>query len=261
MSTPSHAEPTAAATLMPGFKGLASLCGRVVMITGGAGGLGTALAQVLGEAGMRIALVDIDSQRAHDRAAVLAEQDIEALPLGIDVGDANQCRQAMQQIQAVFGRLDVLINNAAVDVTAPLSELRDEEWQRILAVNLYAPLLLAKYACALMEDGEGHIVNIASTASKRAWPNASAYHATKWGLLGLSHALHAELRPKGTRVSAIISGGMRTPFLLDRFPDIDITRLQEPRDVAQAVLYVLCQPAGTCIPEMMVLPSLESSWP
>jgi short-subunit dehydrogenase len=70
-------------------------------------------------------------------------------------------------------------------------------------------------------QGGGHIVNIASTAAKRAWPNASAYHASKWGLLGLSHALHAELRPHRIKVSAVVAGGMRTPFLLDRFPDID----------------------------------------
>jgi short-subunit dehydrogenase len=119
---------------------------------------------------------------------------------------------------------------------------------------------MAKHGVAAM-SGKGHIVNIASTASKRAWPNAAAYHATKWGLLGLSHALHAELRPQGIKVSAILAGGMRTPFLLDRFPDIDPNVLQDPKNVAQAVKFVLMQPEETVIPEVMVLPMRESSWP
>jgi short-subunit dehydrogenase len=107
----------------------------------------------------------------------------------------------------------------------------------------------------------GHIVNIASTAAKRAWPNASAYHATKWGLLGLSHALHAELRPYGIKVTAVIAGGMRTPFLLERFPQIDVDALQDPADVAEAVKSVLLLPEGTVVPEIMVLPMRERSWP
>jgi NADP-dependent 3-hydroxy acid dehydrogenase YdfG len=111
------------------------------------------------------------------------------------------------------------------------------------------------------QGGGGHIVNIASTASKRAWPNASAYHATKWGLLGLSHALHAELRDQGIRVGAIVAGGMKTPFLLDRFPGIDETKLQDPVNVACAVRYMLQQPEGTVIPELTVLPVGETSWP
>jgi short-subunit dehydrogenase len=111
-----------------------------------------------------------------------------------------------------------------------------------------------------MKNG-GHIVNISSTAAKRAWPNASAYHASKWGLLGLSHALHAELRPQGIKVTAVLAGGMRTPFLLDRFPDIDVSTLQDPVNVAIAVKSVLLLPEQTVIPEIMVLPMQETSWP
>jgi NAD(P)-dependent dehydrogenase (short-subunit alcohol dehydrogenase family) len=240
-----------------------SLQGRVVLITGGGGGLGAVTAQALGEAGARVALADIDFERAQNQAALLNEHHVSALALALDVREAAQCEQAIEFVQHHFGRIDALINNAAVDVTAPLSELSVDDWQRVLATNLYGPLLLAKYAAARMSEqgGGGHIVNIASTASKRAWPNASAYHATKWGLLGLSHALHAELRPQGIRVCAIIAGGMRTPFLLDRFRDIDVSRLQDPLHVARAVRFVLQQPPGTSIAEMTVLPPQESSWP
>jgi len=132
----------------------------------------------------------------------------------------------------------------------------------VLRTNLTGPFLVAKAAVAMMmRQGGGQIVNIASTASKRAWPNAAVYHATKWGLLGLSHALHAELRPHRIKVSAIVAGGMRTPFLLDRFPDIDVDTLQDPANVARAVCFVLTQPPETVIPEIMVLPMRETSWP
>jgi short-subunit dehydrogenase len=80
-------------------------------------------------------------------------------------------------------------------------------------------------------------------------------------LLGLSHALHAELRPRGIKVSAVVAGGMRTPFLLDRFSDIDPQILQDPANVARAVRFVLTQPEETVIPEVMVLPMREGSWP
>ena len=104
-------------------------------------------------------------------------------------------------------------------------------------------------------------MNIVSTAAKRKWANASAYHASKWGLLGFSHALHVEARPHRIKVTAVIAGGMRTAFLLDRFPDIDPGVLQDPGNVAETVKFVLTQPEETVIPEVMVIPMRETSWP
>lgn len=242
---------------------LPSLQGQVALITGGSRGLGAAVAQVLGESGMHLVLADLNLERAQDCAAMLGELDIQAVAMQLDVSDPEQCRRVVDEAASRFGRLDALINNAAVDVTAPLAELAVEDWLRVLLTNLSGPLLMTKFAAAHMvgQAGGGHVVNIASTASKRAWPNASAYHATKWGLLGLSHALHAELREQRVRVSAIVAGGMKTPFLLDRFPGIDESKLQDPINVACAVRYVLQQPEGTVVPELTVLPTMETSWP
>lgn len=240
----------------------ASLQGRVALITGGSRGLGAAIAQVLGESGMRVVLADLVLERAQDCAALLGERDIEAIAVPLDVSDPAQCQAAVARAVGEFGRLDALVNNAAVDVTAPLAELSVDDWLRVLHTNLSGPFLMTKFAASeLARQGGGHVVNIASTASKRAWPNASAYHATKWGLLGLSHALHAELRDQGIRVGAIVAGGMKTPFLLDRFPGIDESKLQDPINVACAVRYMLQQPEGTVVPELTVLPMQETSWP
>ena len=245
---------------MPDKETAPTLDGKCVLITGGSRGLGAAIAQVLGEAGARIAVADLDGARATQRAQSLGERGIQAMALELDVGDARQGRDAVDQVRERFGRLDVLVNNAAVDITVPIDELSAADWERVVRTNLTGPFLMTKAVVAAFGQA-GHVVNIASTASKRAWPNAAAYHATKWGLLGLSHALHAELRPRGIKVSAIVAGGMRTPFLLDRFPDIDPGVLQDPMNVAKAVKFVLMQPEETVIPEVMVLPMRESSWP
>jgi NAD(P)-dependent dehydrogenase (short-subunit alcohol dehydrogenase family) len=237
-----------------------SLKDRVILITGGSRGLGAATAELLGRDGARIVVADLAADRAEQSVSTLKDQGIDATAMALDVGDEAQVKNVIAQVREQFGRLDAVINNAAIDITVPIAELAGDDWERVVRTNLTGPFYVAKHAAAVMGKG-GHIVNIASTASKRAWPNAAAYHATKWGLLGLSHALHAELRPQGIKVSAVVAGGMRTPFLLDRFSDIDPGVLQDPVNVAKTVRFVLTQPEETVIPEVMVLPMRESSWP
>lgn len=235
-----------------------TLSDRVVLVTGGGSGLGKAICEMLAAEGARVVVADRDANAADRVASDLPDARGHAVRL--DVGDEQLVRDALAQAAERHGGLDAVINNAGIDVTAPLGELSAADWDRVVRTNLTGPFLMSKHALRYLGKG-GHIVNIASTAARRAWPNASVYHATKWGLLGLSHALHAELRPAGIKVSAVIAGGMRTPFLLDRFPDIDTGTLQDPANVARAVRFVLTQPDETVIPEVMVLPMRETSWP
>ena len=238
------------------------LQGKSVLVTGGGSGLGAALCRTLAEAGADVVAADLREDAAVKVAASVRARRGRCTATRLDVADEQAVAIALEQVVAQCGRLDVLINNAGTDVTLPVDELQADDWQRVLATNLTGPFLLSRQALRYMKPrGAGHIVNIASTAAKRAWPNACAYHASKWGLLGLSHALHAELRPHGIKVTSVIAGGMRTPFLLERFPDIDVATLQDPADVAAAILAVLMLPAGTVIPEIMVLPMRETSWP
>jgi NAD(P)-dependent dehydrogenase (short-subunit alcohol dehydrogenase family) len=241
-----------------------SLEGKTIFITGGASGLGAALCSVLGASGANIVVGDINEDKAASVAHLMgnsgAQSQVHAI--GFDVGDPQAAERAVNQAIEKFGKLDVLINNAGTDVTLPIAELTPAAWSRVINTNLNGPFLMTKYASAHMRQrGSGHIINVASTAAKRAWPNASAYHASKWGLLGLSHAMHAELRSQNIKVTAVIAGGMRTPFLLDRFPDIDIATLQDPLNVAKAVKSVLLLPPETVIAEITVLPMQETSWP
>jgi len=236
-----------------------ALDGKVVFVTGGGRGLGAAICRAVAREGAGVAVADLDLARAQ---AIAGELGGRACAIRVDVGDDDQCERALAETVERLGRLDALVNNAGVDYTLPLEEISVEQWDRVIRTNLRGPFLLARRAAGIMKrQGGGHIVNIASTAAKRTWPNASAYHASKWGLLGFSHALHAELRPQRIKVSAVVAGGMRTPFLLERFPDIDPGVLQDPANVAATVRFLLTQPEETVIPEVMVIPMRESSWP
>lgn len=239
------------------------LRGRVVLVTGGASGLGAAVCRTLAESGATVVVTDIDEERARLAADALSADGGSAMAQALDVRDEHQARAAIAAAVGEQGRLDAIVNNAGVDVTKSALEMSFEEWDRVIDVNLRGPFVLSKLAFEHMrrQGRGGHIVNIVSTAARRAWANAAAYHASKWGLLGLSHALHVEGREHHIKVTALIAGGMKTPFLLDRFPDLDQSLLQDPESVAQAVRFVLTQPRGTVIPELMVLPERESSWP
>ena len=242
-----------------------ALRGKTVVVTGAGSGLGAAITRRLLAAGARLALLDVAADRVRDLAGQLDASHEKTLALALDVGDRHAAAAAMEQVRAHFGGIDVLVNNAGTDVTASLEEVDPAAWDRVLDTNLRGPFHLAKAALPALRAADGgrggQIINVASTAALRAWPNASAYHASKWGLLGLSRALHAELRAAGIRVGTVLAGGMRTPFLLDRFPDLDPMKLQDPANVAEAVFFMLAMPRGSVVAEVMVLPEQETSWP
>lgn len=239
-----------------------SLRHKVAAVTGGGRGLGAEVCRQLAAAGMKVACLDLRAELARGVVAEIERAGGRASAVAADISQPDTAAQAIAEVARTQGRIDVLINNAAIDVTLPVEELAPEDWRRIIDTNLNGPYWLCRAVFPLMkEQGGGQIVNITSTAAKRTWPNASAYHASKWGLLGLSHALHVEGRPHKIKVTAVVSGGMRTPFLLDRFPDIDTATLQDPRNVAETILFVLTRPTETVIPEIMVLPMTETSWP
>jgi NAD(P)-dependent dehydrogenase (short-subunit alcohol dehydrogenase family) len=232
------------------------------MVTGGARGLGEAICRELSAAGVHVIMADIRMDLAKQAASKMTQDGGKVTTLELNVMDERQIQSGFQQIKNDFGRLDVLVNSAGIDKTVSIEDLTIEDWDAIMAVNLRAPFILSKYALQMMrEQGSGYIINICSTGALRAWPNASAYHASKWGLLGFTNALHTEARVDNIKVTALIPGGMRTPFLLDRFPDLDPNNLQDPKNVAETIHFLLSMPDETVIPELLVLPMKETSWP
>jgi NAD(P)-dependent dehydrogenase (short-subunit alcohol dehydrogenase family) len=239
-----------------------NLSNKVAIVTGGGQGLGEATAHALSRAGAIVVCADIQADKAKQVADAITAEGCLGTSVTLDVRDEESVKQAVETVMQQHGHINILINNAGTDKTVPFTELEVSDWDRVVGVNLRGPFLMMKYILPILyEQKSGHVVNVASTAAKRMWANAAAYHASKWGLIGLSHSLFVEARQFGVKVSAIVAGGMQTPFILDRFPDTPLTNLQDPKNVADTIVYVLSQPPETIIPEVMVIPMNESSWP
>lgn len=234
---------------------------KITLITGGGQGLGKEICEVLAGDGATVIVCDINKNTAGEVSEKLQLEGKNAISYELDVSSAESVEKLHEEINKRFGRLDILINNAGIDKTKSLDEISLEEWKKIINVNLIGPFYLTKLGFSLMgKKGQGQIVNICSTAAKRAWANASAYHASKWGLLGFSHASHVEGREKNIKVTAVIAGGMKTPFILERFPEVE-PNLQDPKNIAEVIGKILLLPEETVIPEIMILPMRETSWP
>jgi len=239
-----------------------ALKGKAAIVTGAASGLGEATATLLCRSGVDVAVVDINADRAQAVASVLREAGGNVLALAADVGEAEDVSRVVEAALQGFGRVDFMINNAGTDFVLPVTEMTVQQWDRVIGVNLRAAFLFARAVFPIMQkQGGGHIVNVASTAAKRAWANASAYHASKWGLVGLTRALGVEGRPHGINATALVPGGMRTRFFDRLDPPPDPTNLQDPVNVARVILFVLAQPPESAIQEVIVTPLTETSWP
>jgi NAD(P)-dependent dehydrogenase (short-subunit alcohol dehydrogenase family) len=238
-----------------------NLSGKIILVTGGSQGLGKAISTTLCQAGATVVIGDIQAEKGEQLAAELQEGG-KAVFRKLDLMDAGSVEETIQSVKSEFGSLDVLINNAGIDFTKAVTELSVSEWDAAMSVNLRGPFLTSKFGLEVMtEQKSGYIINIVSTAALRAWTEASVYHATKWGLRGFTQALFTEARKVNVKVTGLIAGGMRTPFLLDRFPDIDPKVLQDPMNVAAQIKQLLLNDTDTIVPELLVLPLHETSWP
>jgi NAD(P)-dependent dehydrogenase (short-subunit alcohol dehydrogenase family) len=238
----------------------------VAVVTGAGSGLGEAVACALARAGARVACLDLDEQRAARTAQAIGASGAEAIGISADVSQAQAVQDAVDRVLAAWDRVDIAVSCAGVDYVVSVDEMSVEQWQRVIGVNLTGPFLVAKAVLpAMRSQGSGDIVNVASTAAVRAWGNAAAYHASKWGLLGLSRALGVEGRPDNVRVTTIIPGGMKTHWF-DGFPAQGIplpdeANLQDPAIVAETIVFAVSLPRGSAMQEVMVTPVSETSWP
>jgi NAD(P)-dependent dehydrogenase (short-subunit alcohol dehydrogenase family) len=242
-----------------------SLKGKVALVTGAGSGLGEATAHAFARAGCSVVGIDLRQENV-ERTCKDLGGDTRSLALGCDVSDPEAVTSAVDAAVERFGRLDIAVNCAAVDYVVSVDEMSVEQWDRVISVNLRGPFLVCKAAFAVMKgQRSGRIVNVASTAAVRAWGNAAAYHASKWGIIGFSRGLGVEGREYGIGVTTIIPGGMRTHWF-DSFPDQGIPmpderHLQDPANVAQSIVFAVSMPLPSVVQEIMVTPLTETSWP
>jgi NAD(P)-dependent dehydrogenase (short-subunit alcohol dehydrogenase family) len=234
---------------------------QTALVTGAGRGLGAATVTTFVSAGYCVAALDVGPGIDE-----FTTPDGSVMGCRCDVSDARAVAETVANVLDRFGRIDVAVNCAGIDHTYWLAELSVEQFDQVIGVNLRGPFLISKAVWPVMQrQGGGHIVNVASTAAIRVWSGASAYHASKFGLLGFSRSLSAEGRRDGIRVTTVIPGGMQTGFF-DRFteqgiPLPDPETLQDPAVVALAILYAVQMPAGSVIQELVVTPPNEPSWP
>ncbi|SHN71512.1 Short-chain dehydrogenase [Geodermatophilus obscurus] len=199
---------------------------RIVIVTGGASGIGRALAAALVRRGDVVVLADVDGDAAAEVAARLgAEGPGAATAVGVDVRDADAVAELVDGTAERHGRLDLLFNNAGIGMGGPVEELSPAHWDRAVDVNLRGVVHGVQAAYPLMvRQGHGHIVNTASLAGLLPSPGSAPYAATKWAVVGLSLSLRAEGAPRGVRVSVVCPGGVDTP-ILDKGLPADLPRV------------------------------------
>jgi NAD(P)-dependent dehydrogenase (short-subunit alcohol dehydrogenase family) len=182
--------------------------GRIAVVTGGARGIGLAIAQRAAASGARVALWDRDATRLAEAAASLPG----ATAVVVDLTDEAAVRAATAQTEAAHGHIDILVNNAGITGgNAPTWELPSAEWRRVVDINLIAPFLVASAVLpGMVARGYGRVVNIASVAGKEGNPNASHYSASKAGLIALTKSLGKELAGKGVMVNCITPAAAKT---------------------------------------------------
>ena len=222
-----------------------------VLITGGGSGLGAATVEAVREAGGRPLVID----------RVGPASDVEHVVA--DLADSAAAESAVAELAGRAGGLDAVFTPAGTDACGTLGEVSTEDWERVVKVNLLGTAAVVRAALPYLERSHGTVVTCASTLGLKAVSDATAYCASKFGVVGFTRALAAETQGR-IGVTMLVPGGMRTAFFDDRDekykPPAD-AKLNDPRDVAQTVLFALRQPVGCQVRELVVCPSVESSWP
>ena len=212
--------------------------GKVVLVTGGAQGIGSVVSRAFAREGAVVAMGDLDPEAGGEHEATLAREGLHARYLPLEVADEESVRSVMTEIGERHGRIDVLVNNAGLHDRIPLAQRELASWRRILDVNLTGPFLCARHALPHLPEGAS-IINIASTRALMSEADTEPYSASKGGLVALTHSLAVSLADRRIRVNAISPGW------------IDVSACRKASRRAQEVLRPIdhvqhpCRPGGT----------------
>lgn len=232
--------------------------GRAAVVTGGGKGMGEAIARRLARDGYRVAILDLDAENAERVAAEITAEGHQAIALGgVDVSVRDSVNTAMAQVREQFGPILVLVNNAGITGFRRFMDITDEQWDRIIRVNLNSAFYCTQAVVPDMtEAGWGRIVNISSSSAQTGSEYMSHYASSKAAMIGLTKCLALELGPLGITVNTIPPGSILTPMmqgsadkghlgdleaLAERLP---VRRIGEPEDIAAACGYLCSDDAG-----------------
>ena len=237
---------------------------QVAIITGAGRNIGEETAKLLASEGARIAVVDMDKARADKVAADIKAAGGDAGGFVADVADEAAVKKLVADVVAKWGRIDILVNNAAYSDNKTIFELTKAEWEKTLAVTLTGPFLVGKYVAeqiVAQDKGAaaakgGKIVNVGSTSGFRGRPRALAYTAAKGGVANLTRSMAMQLAPHGIRVNGVIPNKIGSPVGKDTFdPTRPVTNLRgrngEPIDLAKAVLFLVSDDSDFIVGDML----------
>ncbi|HUQ62022.1 SDR family oxidoreductase [Lentzea sp.] len=219
-----------------------------VLVTGGAGGLGAAVADAVREAGATPLVLDKSAP---------AKDDFEL----VDLADGRAAEAAVRALAERHGKFSAVVTAAGIDRCGTLAEVPAEEWEQVVKVNLFGTAAVIRAALPHLENGR--VVTVASTLGLRAVSDATAYCASKFGVVGFTRALAAETAGR-VGVTLVVPGGMRTSFFDDRteqYRPKDLEKLNPPDRVAAAIVFALSQPENCEVRELVVAHAEEPSWP
>lgn len=230
-----------------------SLSEKVAIVTGAASGIGEGIALRLADADARVAVLDLDEEGGKGTVSAIGKSGGDAEFFRCDVTSSSDCETTVQAVNDYYGGLDVLVNNAGVIERKTAVELSEEEWDRVLSVNLKGPYLLAKYSIPLMSaSGGGSVINVSSGWGIKGGPKAVSYCASKAGLINLSRAMAIDHGREGVRVNCVSPGDTDTGLLRDeadqlgedeeefirQAADRPLERLGAPLDIGNAVIFL-----------------------
>ncbi|GGM39917.1 putative oxidoreductase [Paraliobacillus quinghaiensis] len=215
---------------------------KVVIVTGGANGIGQAIVKVYAKEGARVVIADIDKKAGEEVLRLTREEGAETIFIETDVRDPNSIEQLMKRTVETFGVIDILINNAGVSRFKSFFDLSVTEWDDIINTNLRGVFLCAQEAAKIMRGNGGAIVNLASTRAFMSEPNTESYSASKGGIYALTHSLALTLQEENITVNAISPGWIATENY-EALRQIDHTqhpskRVGKPEDIARACLFL-----------------------
>lgn len=234
---------------------------RVGIVTGAGRGIGRAVALAMGRKGMKVSLAartpaELEAVREEiGRVGGLAE----VFPT--DMRHEDQVKRLVERTVHVFGRLDVVVNNAGIGRFGPLEHTSTEQWDLMMSVNARGPFLLCREALPhLKRQPVSHIVNIGSVVSVKGYVNQAAYGASKHALLGMSKALAREVQESNVRVHAVCPGGVDTGLVGDARPDLDRSVLMSPEEIAGAVMTIIDMKGNAVIDEIHLRRAASTPW-